>query len=440
MLYVKTAREWWSGARTAFRFYATAAVLGLATTLVSLLAFGCGPDGRVCAGVGLAARLLAITTGVKLLWETAILVHLGDKQLGSLKRTALLLKGALKEEAGARLVLGVGGGVLAPLGVAHLVDGATGRSARWSSPRWAARRWWPPSCSNARCSSARPARRACPGGSDGLSGQSGRLPDKLAELMHARTGPLTQELVRQPGGFGLGQVPTRLTPDATTTAVCGFCSTGCGLEIHLRNGEAINLSPARDYPVNRGTACPKGWEALTPLAAPDRATRPLVRNAGGKLVPASWDEAVGAMVSRFKTIGETHGPQSVAFLGTGQMPSEELAFLGALGEVRDGDAARRRQHAAVHGDRRRRVQAGVRLRRPALQLRRLRGVGRAGVRRLQPLHRAPDHVGARLQEPAQAGDRRHRSAQDGDRGRCDAAPARCGRSRTCRCSMASPTC
>ncbi len=122
MLYVKTAREWWSGARTAFRFYATAAVLGLATTLVSLLAFGCGPDGRVCAGVGLAARLLAITTGVKLLWETAILVHLGDKQLGSLKRTALLLKGALKEEAGARLVLGIVGGVLAPLGVAHLAD------------------------------------------------------------------------------------------------------------------------------------------------------------------------------------------------------------------------------------------------------------------------------------------------------------------------------
>ena len=45
MLYVKTAREWWSGARTAFRFYATAAVLGLATTLVTLLAFGCGPGG-----------------------------------------------------------------------------------------------------------------------------------------------------------------------------------------------------------------------------------------------------------------------------------------------------------------------------------------------------------------------------------------------------------
>ncbi|HEY5447575.1 MAG TPA: DmsC/YnfH family molybdoenzyme membrane anchor subunit, partial [Polyangia bacterium] len=36
MLYVKTARDWWSGARTAFRFYATATVLGLGTTLVTL--------------------------------------------------------------------------------------------------------------------------------------------------------------------------------------------------------------------------------------------------------------------------------------------------------------------------------------------------------------------------------------------------------------------
>jgi assimilatory nitrate reductase catalytic subunit len=172
-------------------------------------------------------------------------------------------------------------------------------------------------------------------------GKVGRLPDKVAALLHARTGPLTQELVRRPGGFGLGQVPARLAPDATTTAVCGFCSTGCGLEIHLKNGEAINLSPSRDYSVNRGMACPKGWEALAPLAAPDRATHPLVRNAGGKLVPTSWGAAIDTMVRRFRAIGDAHGPQSVAFLGTGQMPSEELAFLGSLAKFGMG---------MVHGD------------------------------------------------------------------------------------------
>jgi Fe-S-cluster-containing dehydrogenase component/DMSO reductase anchor subunit len=120
MLYVKTAREWWSGARTAFRFYATAAVLGLAVTLVSLLAFGCGPGGQVCVGTTLAAHLLAVASGAKLAWETSILLHLGDKQLGSLRRTALLLLGDLRREAGARLALGLAGGVFAPLVVAHL--------------------------------------------------------------------------------------------------------------------------------------------------------------------------------------------------------------------------------------------------------------------------------------------------------------------------------
>ena len=53
-------------------------------------------------------------------------------------------------------------------------------------------------------------------------------------LLRQHDGPLTQELARKPGGFGLGQVPARLKPDATTTMVCGFCSTGCGLDVHLQ--------------------------------------------------------------------------------------------------------------------------------------------------------------------------------------------------------------
>src|SRR5262249_35185220 len=111
--------------------------------------------------------------------------------------------------------------------------------------------------------------------SDRLMGKS--LFERAQHLLYQRSGTLTPELVRNPGGIGLGEVPARLVPDATSTAVCGFCSTGCGLEIHLREGEAVNLSPARDYSVNRGAACPKGWEALTPLHAKDRATRPLLR-------------------------------------------------------------------------------------------------------------------------------------------------------------------
>ena len=95
--------------------------------------------------------------------------------------------------------------------------------------------------------------------------------EDLAAGFRIWDGPLTRDLVLHPGDFGLGHVLGKLMPDATTTMVCGFCSTGCGLKIHMKDGKAVNLSAETEYPVNLGMACPKGWEALTPLAASDRA-------------------------------------------------------------------------------------------------------------------------------------------------------------------------
>lgn len=149
--------------------------------------------------------------------------------------------------------------------------------------------------------------------------------------LRERDGALTADLVLHPGDFGLGHVPARLKPDSTTSIVCGFCSTGCALNVHLREGKAINLSPTGDYPVNLGMACPKGWEALTPLAASDRATVPLLRNPHtGKLEPTDWDHALQVFTLRFKALLDQHGPESIAVLSTGQICTEEMAFLGAL--------------------------------------------------------------------------------------------------------------
>ena len=163
----------------------------------------------------------------------------------------------------------------------------------------------------------------------------------LLRNLHQRTGPLTRELLREPGEFGLGQVPARAKPDATTKMVCGFCATGCGLNIHLKNGQAINLSPSTDYPVNLGMACPKGWESLTVLDSPERATTPLLKDKHGRQKPIDWDQAMTEFVDRFKSIQLEHGPESVAFISTGQIPSEEMAFLGALAKfgmgMRHGD-------------------------------------------------------------------------------------------------------
>ncbi|MDA1050807.1 MAG: nitrate reductase [Planctomycetota bacterium] len=164
---------------------------------------------------------------------------------------------------------------------------------------------------------------------------------KLLPQLYERTGPLTSDLLLTPGEFGLGKVPLKQKPDATTTVVCGYCSTGCGLNIHLKDGAAINLTPSADYPVNLGMACPKGWEALTVLDSPHRATTPLRRNSKGKLVAVDWDRAMQEFCGRFKTIQAEHGNESVAFLSTGQIATEEMVLLGSLAKFGMG---------MLHGD------------------------------------------------------------------------------------------
>ncbi len=164
---------------------------------------------------------------------------------------------------------------------------------------------------------------------------------QVEKVLRQFDGPLTQDLVLEPGKFGLGHIPAKCQPDSTTTTTCGFCSTGCGLTVHLKNGEAINLTPSSHYPVNLGMACPKGWEALTPLAGPDRATTPLWKDIEGVRHSLTWEAAMKTFTSKFKGIQAKYGPESVAFLSTGQIVTEEMAFLGALTKFGMG---------LIHGD------------------------------------------------------------------------------------------
>ncbi|MDQ5979690.1 MAG: hypothetical protein QG602_2665, partial [Verrucomicrobiota bacterium] len=175
----------------------------------------------------------------------------------------------------------------------------------------------------------------------------------LEELLLARSGPMTTELVQHPGDFGLGKLPARLAPAGTAKAICGFCSTGCSLKVHLNaDGQAINLTPDPDYPVNLGMACPKGWEALTPLAASDRVTTPLLRDAHGQLQTVDWTQALTVFTNRLQSIQAEHGKGAVAVLSTGQIMMEEMALLGALAKfglgIADLDSNTRQCMATSH--------------------------------------------------------------------------------------------
>lgn len=157
-----------------------------------------------------------------------------------------------------------------------------------------------------------------------------RKPFQLPQVLQQRDGAMTRELLLEPGQHGLGMTHASMAADTTTTATCGFCATGCGLRVHLRDGEAVGLTPETNYPVNLGMACPKGWEALRVLDSDERATQPLVRGTDGSLSPTDWDDAFTRFCEGMKAVQAEHGQESVAFLSTGQIACEEMAFLGAL--------------------------------------------------------------------------------------------------------------
>ena len=80
----------------------------------------------------------------------------------------------------------------------------------------------------------------------------------------------------------------------STPSVCEHCAAGCRQRTDHRRGVVTRRLAGQDPLVNEEWNCDKGRWAFTYATQPDRLTGPLVRNADGVLVPASWPEAFAA--------------------------------------------------------------------------------------------------------------------------------------------------
>jgi NADH-quinone oxidoreductase subunit G len=78
----------------------------------------------------------------------------------------------------------------------------------------------------------------------------------------------------------------------STPSVCEHCASGCRQRTDHRRGAVTRRLAGNDPEVNEEWNCDKGRWAFTYATQPDRLVTPLVRNAEGVLVPASWPEAV----------------------------------------------------------------------------------------------------------------------------------------------------
>ncbi|MDR3672202.1 MAG: molybdopterin-dependent oxidoreductase [Holophaga sp.] len=100
-------------------------------------------------------------------------------------------------------------------------------------------------------------------------------------------------------------------------APCRFCGTGCGVLVGTRHGKVTAVKGDEQHAGSHGMLCAKGYSLPGILTGPDRLTTPLIRK-GGKLVPASWDEALDLVAKKYKETLEAKGPEAVAIYGSGQ--------------------------------------------------------------------------------------------------------------------------
>jgi ferredoxin-nitrate reductase len=110
--------------------------------------------------------------------------------------------------------------------------------------------------------------------------------------------------------------------------------------VEADDNRLIRVKGVEDAPANRGRLCPKGGHLWRVIDTPDRVAVPQIRlpagplpiwggnRGGGDLRPVSWDTALDAVARGLRQIMERHGPDAVAFYGSGQLDTE-AAYLAA---------------------------------------------------------------------------------------------------------------
>lgn len=110
-----------------------------------------------------------------------------------------------------------------------------------------------------------------------------------------------------------------------TVSTCTYCSDGCQMSLGSRSGELMRIV-ARDRYVNGHNGeflCIKGRFAHQFVNHKERIRTPLIRyKKGGKLIPATWDEAIRFTADRLLQVDEAHGPESIGVLGSPRLTNE----------------------------------------------------------------------------------------------------------------------
>jgi NADH-quinone oxidoreductase chain G len=107
-----------------------------------------------------------------------------------------------------------------------------------------------------------------------------------------------------------------------TPGICPHCGDGCNITLWTKDDRIYRITSRRNDQIDEGFLCDKGRFGLEFVNQPERLMTPLIKK-NGEFVPCDWDEALGLVAGKFKTIKEKFGKDSFAGIGSSKLTNED---------------------------------------------------------------------------------------------------------------------
>ena len=119
--------------------------------------------------------------------------------------------------------------------------------------------------------------------------------------------------------------------DGSVKSVCPYCGVGCGMILHVEDGQVVKISGDKEHPANFGRLCTKGQSAHVALRKSGRLESAFIRHARGQdPVPLPINQALTDTARRLRAILDQHGPDALSFYVSGQMSIEAQYLVNKL--------------------------------------------------------------------------------------------------------------